>query len=436
MVVAKAKLKRDLTLFEATIYGVGIIFGAGIYALIGETIGIAGTAAWVSFVIAAIIASFTGLSYAELSARFPKEAAEYIYTKKAFKNEYISFIVGWLGIIAGIISAAVVALGFAGYFLNLTKLVISPIIVGTALIILLSTINFWGIKESSKFNVAFTIMEVTGLILIIILGMRFFGSVDYFDFSYGSKGILSATALIFFAYIGFEEVANISEETKDAVHTIPRALIYAILITTTIYILVSISAVSVLGTSELLTSSGAPLANVALIAGSPMVAKLMSIIALFATSNTVLVILIVTSRMMYGMAENGSLPKILSKIHAKRGTPYISVALMTIVSLSFLLFRNIRTIAEIVNLSVFLVFFAINMSLIYIRHRERKGLEPTSLFRAPVNIGNFPVLAFLGAVISIFMITRYDKFVWMICGIILIIGTILYLIVDRNKRKA
>ena len=252
------KLKREMTLFTATLYGIGIILGAGIYALIGEGAGIAGNALWVSFILAAVIASLTGMSYAELSSMYPKEAAEYNYARKAFNKRLLPFVVGWVLIVAGIVSAATVALGFAGYFSHIFGG--KQILIAAALIALLSLINYRGIKESVRFNVISSIIEVAGLVIIAAIGLMFVGSssVDFFDFSFGMNGIIAATALIFFAYIGFEGVANIAEETKNAKSVVPKALLLSLAISTVLYILVAVASVGMLGWERLFSAQGPP----------------------------------------------------------------------------------------------------------------------------------------------------------------------------------
>src|SRR3989344_4663646 len=275
------KLKKELSLFQATLYGVGIIIGAGIYVLLGQGAGIAGNAIWISFAIAALIAAFTGLSYAELSSMFQKDAAEYVFTKKAFKSDVLSFIAQWIMVITLVISAATVALGFGGYFSYLTN--INPKYAAAGLIIILSLLNYRGIKASAKYNAFSSITEIIGLVFVILIGIFLFGKTDtdYFSSPMGLTGILSATTLIFFAYIGFEELVNLSEETKNASRVIPKALIFSLVISTIFYILVSLSAVTILG-AENLAASKAPMADIVATAVPGSTARLvMSLIAIF-----------------------------------------------------------------------------------------------------------------------------------------------------------
>ncbi|MFA4820212.1 MAG: amino acid permease, partial [Candidatus Aenigmatarchaeota archaeon] len=361
------KLKKELSLFTATLYGVGIILGAGIYVLIGQGAAVAGNAIWLSFTVGAIIAAFTGLSYAELAGMFPRTAAEYVYTKKAFNKNYLSFIVQWIMIFTLIVSASTVALGFGGYFSFMFG--VTPIIAAAFLLAMLSIINYIGIKESTRFNVLATLVELSGLAIVAFLGLFFIGKVeiDYFASPLGLTSILSGTALIFFAYIGFEELVNLSEETKNARKVIPKALVLALGISTILYILVSLSAVSIIG-ADALAQSKAPMTEV-VSAVIPQSGMPMSLIALFATANTVLVILIVASRMLYGLSRNNTFPTIFGRVGSRK-TPYVSVFLVMILSLAFLLIGGIKTIALLTDVGIFIVYVFVNASLIWLRYKK------------------------------------------------------------------
>jgi APA family basic amino acid/polyamine antiporter len=434
--MVKLKLKRSLGLFSAAFYGIGIILGAGIYFLIGPASGLAGNAIWLSFVIGALVASFTGLSYAELSAMYPQSAAEFVYVKKAYGSNFWAFLIGWLLIFTGIISAATVSLGFSGYLAHILEMIAGiPIsyvlIVGISLILLglLSFVNFLGIEESSKLNIIFTSIEMFGLILIIILGLGTFGKVNYLEMPKGLKGVFSAAALIFFAYIGFEDVVNISEETKSPKKCIPKAIILAVIITTLLYVLTSVSCIGLVGWSELSTSS-APLA---LCASKSFLGEntlyLLSFIALFATTNTVLIILIVSSRMLYGMANNGSLPRKLSKIHIRRQTPWLAILVIMGLSMAFVFLGNIELIANVTSLGMFITFIAVNASLIWLRLTRPELHRP---FKVPLNIGKYPILPILGIITCVFMIFQFE---WnlLLFGLGLIIaGVVFYIIYNRK----
>ena len=424
--VKRYKLKRELNLFTTTLYGIGIILGAGIYALIGIGAGIAGNMLWLAFLLSAVLAFFTGLSYAELSSSYPKEAAEYTYTKKAFRNSTLSFGVGWLLIIASILASATVALGFAGYFVNLFGG--SIITVAIVLILLLSLLNFYGIKESATFNVIGSIIEAAGLVFVALIGLYFFSdffNVDFFELpKAGFAGILSTVALIFFAYLGFEDIANVSEEVKNAKKIVPKALVFALIISTILYMLVSISSIGLLGWEKLSTSK-APLADVVGKA-IPNASLIMSIIALFATSNTVLILLIVGSRILYGISCQGDLPKVCSII-GKRGTPYYSVFIVMILVSLAIFIGNISRVAMLTDLSIFIAFFFVNASLIKLRYT--KGYHPG--FKS-FSIGNFPILAVLGALSSLFMLFYFKKEEWLMELGLVIVGLIVFYLFKKK----
>ena len=432
----KPKLKRTLGLFETTSYGVGLILGAGIYVLLGRGASIAGNSIWLAFIFASIIAAFTGLSYCELSSKFPKESSEYLYTKKAFNSKSFSFITGWILVFAGAVSATAVSLGFSEYFAKLFSInfVFLPLIAGILLIIL-SLINFWGIKESIRINIIATFIEMGGLLIIIFIGIPHLGSVDYFSTPIGPAfsniGVLmSAAALIFFAYIGFDEMPKIIEETKKGYKTIPKALIYAVIISTTLYIIVAISAVSVVPWNEL---KHAPLTQVVETAWGIKGVILMSIIALFATFNTALAILIGFSRLLYGMACSSCLPDKLAKIHPKTQTPYYAIFTIMFFSLFFLILGDISTLASITDLGIFLVFFVTNSSLIYLRYKDHKAkTKPTNRFRVPLNIGWFPVTALIGLVSVTTLLFHFEPIIYLYELGIIVIGIILYFIFNKT----
>jgi APA family basic amino acid/polyamine antiporter len=401
-------------------YGVGIILGAGIYALVGEAAGVAGNAVWMSFVIGAVVSIFTGLSYAELSAMYPKTAAEYVYVRKAYGNRFLAFLIGWLILFTGIASAATVALGFAGYFKSMFSH--PTMLVAVILLALLSYVNFIGIKESSKFNILFTFIEIIGLIIVIVLGIGSFGKANLLDAPNGFKGVVTATSLIFFAYIGFEEIVSLAEETKNPKRNIPMALMTSIPIITTLYILVSLAAVSLVDW-QVLGKAEAPLAlAVSSVLGSTG-STVISFIALFSTMSTVLIILIVTSRMIYGMSHDRALPKFLSLVHKKRKTPWVAIIVTMMLSILFMLIGKIDTLASITSMGAFISFAVVNLSLIWLRISKPKLHRP---FRVPLNIGNFPVLSFLGLLFCMFMILQFDYGLLMMGLVIVIAGAAVY----------
>ncbi len=426
------KLRKELGLFQVTLYGVGIILGAGIYALLGIGAGVAGNAIWLSFVLGAFMAFFTGLSYAELSSMYPKTAAEYVYTKHAFNKNYLAFAVQWIMVIAVIISGSTVALGFAGYFQHAFGGEIITIAAG--LIILLSIVNYIGMKESSEFNIVSMVIESGGLIIAIIVGaifVMFFPHqpIDYFALpSTGLMGIISGTALIFFAYLGFEEIVNVSEETKKAKKVVPKALVIALAVSTVLYILVSLSAVTVLGW-EKLSASKAPMTDVVSVV-IPEASFIYNIIALFATANTVLVILIVGSRMLYGLSRQNLMPESFSLV-AKRGTPYVSILIVMIASILVLFLGGIKTVALLTDAGLFIVYLFINASVIALRYRKPKAKRE---FRSPLSVGKMPMLPVLGIISSIAILFFFERELLLYEAVLVVAGFALYKYFTRKKK--
>ena len=421
-------LKKELSIWQTTFAGIGIILGAGIYVLIGSAAGMAGSAVWISFLLAAFVAAFTGLSYAEFSSLYSKDEGEYIYAEKSF-SKHIGFLVVWLIFFEGVVSAAAVALGFGGYFANLFSSIFSlPVfLIALLLVIILSFINYYGIEKSSWLNMFCTSVETLGLLFIIFIGIPKIGSVDLLEMPNGFSGISAAAALIFFAFIGFEAIIKLSEETKSAKKVIPKALVLSIIITTIIYILVAISAVSILD-YKTLGESKAPLADVAASVFGSNAFLVLSIIALFSTGNTVLLLLVTTSRLTYGMGHEYKSIKFLSKIHKKRNTPWIAILLVMLFTMAFTLFKDITLVASITDFTIYGTFITVNAALIVSRYKYPK-LKRT--FRSPVNIGKFPVLAFLGILTSFFMLFHLDIKALIGGFILTIIGYILYSFIKK-----
>ncbi|MEW5839642.1 amino acid permease [Nitrososphaera sp.] len=413
-----AQLRQGIGLFQAIMYGTGLILGAGIYVLIGDVAGIAGNAMWISFVIAAVIAAFTGLSYAELSSVFPRSAAEYVYVKSAFGSELFAFVTGWLVVFVALVSAAAVAIGFSGYFASFVPGA-NPVLVAALLVAGLSAVNFVGIRESVWTNTTFTIIEIAGLAIIIGAGLWMFSSgqpvatVDYFEMppaitspALAAGALLGAVGLVFFAYFGFENLANVAEETKNARRVIPVALVASIAITTAIYVLVAVAAVALAGW-EALSSSDAPLALAAEKAFGRTGTVLLSAISLFATTNTVLMLLIAGSRIMFGMSGYGALPASLAAVHPKTRTPYKAVAAAGVAAVAVVAASSgrIDAVARVAVFGIFIIYAFVNLSLIWLRYKKPEMERP---FRSPVAIGRFPLLAGLGLASSVAMLAQFD----------------------------
>ncbi|MHA1665349.1 MAG: APC family permease [Candidatus Njordarchaeales archaeon] len=423
-----AELKKALGLAQATFFGVGLILGAGIYVVIGKTAGYAGYMVWLAVFLSGLISLFTGLSYAELSSMYPKAGSSYFYVKEAFpKLEWLGFIVGWLIFFEALSGGATASIGFALY---LSTLLNAPMVVlAMAAAIVFSIVNFLGIEESSGLNIVFTLIETAGLIMVIILGF-FFGSnpVNYFEVPpQGFMGIMLGTSLIFFAYVGFELMATTAEETKDAERTLPKAIILALAICTLLYMLVAIAVVRLLPW-QILGTSSAPLSEaVATVIGSSAI--ILTFIALFSTSNTVLGFLVSASRISYGMAADGIIDPKLATIHPKTRTPQYTVALAGILAVLEIIvagfYENaIDIVAKASNLGCLLAFIFINAAVIKLR---LDSPDKERAFKIPLNIGKIPLIPIFGILSSIIVIAIafHEVIVWVITGAIMLLGFII-----------
>ncbi len=424
-------LKRHMGLFQLTMYGVGLILGAGIYVLIGQAAGLAGDAVWISIILGVILALFSGLSYAELTSIFPRAAAEYVFIKKSFKNNFLAFIIGWLTAITSVISAAVVALGFGGY---LAQFVNIPIIISAILLLgILSLVNFIGIKESSWTNTIFTIIEASGLIMIIVIGFTYESpqQVEFFVSPTGFTGIILAFVLIFFAFIGFEDMANVAEEVKNPKKTLPRAIILSVIITGIIYVLVSLASIRVVNWHDLGTSI-APMADIADVALGTKGHVILSGIALFATTNTVLIILVAGARIFYGMARENSLPTFFSMVHSKTKTPWVAVIGIMFASIIFTLIGDIAVVAMITVFATIITFAMMNLAVVVLRYTEPNIERP---YKIPLNVGKFPILPLFGLTITIYMLFQFELDVIFTGLIIIVMGAILYFFYNKKIKN-
>ncbi len=440
----EGELKRVLGLGYTTLFGVGLILGAGIYVLIGRAAGFAGDAVWLSVLFATIIALTTGLSYAELSSMYPTAASTHTYIEEAFpRRKLLAFIAGWLIFFEGVAGAATASVGFARYFTRLLALTEYWIpIVAIILVILLSVINWLGIEESALMTVIFTFIEAGGLILVVLLGFLFSQrSPNYLEFNPGidpSIGILLGAAVFYFAFTGFELQPTLSEETREPRRIIPRAIVLALLVTSLLYLLVAVAVVRLLPW-DVLAGSRAPLADAAGMAWEPAYMVLM-VIALFSTTNTVLGFLVSSSRLAYGLALEGIISGKLSRVDKWRRTPYISVivsgfvAVLTIlvtvylplitgleVRFGALEYKLIDIVGKTSSLAAILAFILVNIAVIVLRFSRG---DYRRYFRIPLNIGRFPVLpAFSLALILVFLVVSFvDWVIWVSTIIVVLIG--------------
>lgn len=409
---AAPTLARTMGLGALIIYGVGDMLGAGIYGLIGKTAEKMGNAVWLAFVAAMFAALFTGLSYASLGSRYPRAGGVAFVTQRAFGMPFLSYVIGLAVVASGLTSFATGARAFAGYldaYLKEGKFasVVTdvPLWIVGGYVVFLALVNLRGMKESTWMNALCTFIEVAGLAIVIVVGLKYWGGVDLLAVPQtvvptGNETVdaaaqkaalenltgtmslglaLQGAILTFYSFLGFEDLMNVSEEVKNPQRNFPRGILIALLITTVIYIVIAITAVSVLSPAEL-AASKQPLVDVVAKAAPTFPSWLFSLIALFAIANTGLLNYIMGSRLIYGMARQGLMPKFLATIHPKRRTPHWAILILGVIVLGLALSMDVRQLAAATSTLLLTVFVIVNLSLIVL---QRKAGEPKGQFEIP-----------------------------------------------------
>ncbi len=379
------RLKRSLTLWLAVLYGLGVTIGAGIYVLVGIAAGRSGMHAPLAFVLAALVMSFSAASFAELGTRMPVSASEAAYVEKAFNRPWLSLTMGSLVVLTATISAATISVGSAGYlgvFVDLpARWIITLVVLSMGLVACLST------RQSVTLAGIMTLIELGGLVLIIIAGVGAgSGVVTRLPEIWPASGDIGAwvglpgtTLIAVFAFIGFEHLVNVAEEMKNPSHTLPWALFLTLGLTALVYALVVWVAVVAVPPDELAKSS-APLALVfERLTGMPL--KTMSMIAIVATLNGVIVHVIMISRVLYGLASQGNLPQALAHLNPRTDTPLLATALGISAILLLALAVPLSGLADLTARFTLVVFAIINITLIRIKSRE--AAAPLHVFVCP-----------------------------------------------------
>jgi len=371
-------LQRRLGLAFLVLYGTGITVGAGIYVLIGAVAGHAGIYAPWSFVLAAAVMALTVASYAELSTRFPVSAGEAAYVRAAFRSRALSTAVGLLTVLIGVVSSAAVTLGSAGYIQQFIDL--PQGLIAVSVILALGAVAAWGILESVALASLFTVIEVGGLVTVIVAGVHAglpiattIAQVPPLN-ALALSGIGFGSLLAFFAFIGFEDLANVVEEAKLPHRDIPRAMILTLCISTILYVLVAAVAVSA-GPIERLSSSPAPLSLVFREIAGVRPATI-SAIAIVATLNTILAQMTKAARVIYGVAREGELPAVFARVHRRTGTPLVATALVAASVIPLALFVPLTPLAEGTSLATLAVFALVNLALLRLRYRGVRSNIP------------------------------------------------------------
>lgn len=406
--MGKKELKRNLGFWDVLMFGVGGIVGAGIYAIIGKAAGLGGNMLWLSFIIAAATALLTGLSYAEFVSRFPDSGGSFEYIKQGL-GPNTAFFMSIFMAFTGIVAAAAISISFADY---LSRLVDFPSwLIVTAIITFMAFFNIIGAKYSSYYNAFATVVTIIGLLAVVVVSVPDFGSEPLLKTNdQGWTGILAGGALIFFSYIGFEDLVKMAEETKNPKKNMPKAVMFSGLIVLVIYVLIAISSVSVLGWKELSNSNG-PLAAVIEAKIGNIGATALVVIALFATSKTILSNILGTSRLLYDVSRDSEVEwlKKFTTISGIGNAPNYAIIAISMVAIGFGLIGNLKIVASISNIFIFIVFGMVNVALLNYRYKQRKEEQEKPPFYIIGNVNNIPIPTVL-ALLTILLLFGYNIF--------------------------
>jgi amino acid transporter len=443
------ELKRAIGPKLLLLFIVGDILGTGIYALTGQVAAEVGGAAWAPFLIAFAVALVTAFSYLELVTKYPQTAGAALYVHKAFGIHFVTFLVCFIVMCSGITSASTASQAFAsnlavGFALELPEFAITAIALGFMLLV--AAINFRGVSESVKTNVVLTLIELSGLLLVIVIGFGaiFAGNADFsrvvvFE-SPEDKSVLlavsTATSLAFFAMVGFEDSVNMAEETKDPSRIFPPIMLTGLGITAVIYVLVSICAVAVVPVGEL-ADNPTPLVTVVQTAapGFP-INNLLPFISLFAVANSALINMMMASRLLYGMSRQGVLPAFLGKVHERRRTPWTAILFTTALAFGLIIYVTLAPESPLVavlggttSLLLLAVFSVVNVTVLVLR-RDRVDHKH---FRAG------PALPIIGAIACLWLVFPFSSGrpaeQYQIALGLLVIGVVLWAITYFTRRR-
>ncbi|MGQ9566075.1 MAG: APC family permease [Candidatus Bathyarchaeales archaeon] len=413
-------LNREIGLFSATAIGIGAVIGAGIFLVTGISAGLAGPAVILSILVAGTIAYFTAVSFSKLSAYIPKEGGAY-----AFAYELISptagFFAGWMWILSYTFAGAAVALGFANYLAQIIP-VIHVKIVAVAICLAFTLLNHVGIKESVIVNNILVLAKIMILFFFIALGVFFISPTNFTPFFIPTNewGTLQATALIFFAYIGFARITTIAEEVENPSRTIPKAIILTLIISIVFYALTGFVAVGLVGYSAL-AGSDSPLALAIAVTSIPTAVFVVSVGAIIATASVLLTAILGVSRVAFAMARNRDLPSFLERIDKKRKTPYKAVWFAGLLMTAAVVLTP--NLAQVVALSSF-------ASLLYY------SLANVAAINLSTKTGKFsPLIPFIGLISCLSLLVFLSLESWLIGIVTLVLGTAYYYLRRKNMKN-
>ncbi|HYQ73601.1 APC family permease [Cellulomonas sp.] len=438
-------LQRSIGRTVLLLFVVGDILGAGIYALTGTVAAEVGGAIWLPFLLAFVLAALTATAYAELVARYPRAAGAALYVNRAFRRPFLTFLVAFAVMMSGITSASAAARAFGGdYLAELLPFGVPTVVAAWVFLGLITLVNVLGVSESVRVNVVLTLIEATGLLVIIGIGVvalvRGEGdpgrALELNTEGAAWMGVLGGAALAFYALLGFEDSVNLAEEAKHPRRDYPRALFGGLAIAGAIYLAVAFTA-SMLVETDVLVGSTGPLLEVVKVAGLVFPAWLFALIALLAVMNTALINMMMASRLVYGMARERIIPALFGRVQARRRTPVVAIAFTVVLALTLTATGDLGDLADTTVLLLLLVFAVVNVAVLVLRRRPASGpdsdggevekVEGDSArsFRAPTWA---PVV---GAVVSLVLaspLTGREGSVYLRAAVLLAIGVVLYVV--------
>ncbi len=403
------ELKKTLGLFDAFSIGIGAIIGSGIFVVTGIAAGLAGPALLVSLILGAFISGFTAISFVELAHSISREGGGYEFARELI-SPFAGFISGWLWILSNTVIGVVVSLGFASYLAQFVPLNVNLIAALACLCV--TFINYLGARDSSLINDTLVIIKLFILAFFVAAGL---GSVNPANFSpfmpTGGMGIMQGATLIFFAYSGFARVTLISEEVKDPEKNIPRAIILALGISTFVYLLVSFTAIGLVG-YKALSSSGSPLADAARSVNMNL-AYFVSAGALVATFSVLLTTLLGLSRISFAMSRDGNLPRFFTGLD-KNSTPYCAVIIFGLIMAILAAYSNLMQAVALANFGSLMYYFISN----YAASKLKKRVYPR-------------IIPVLGMITSAALLLFLSLDAWITGSAVLLAGTAYYFVIKK-----
>jgi APA family basic amino acid/polyamine antiporter len=438
------QLRRVVGLLDLSALGLGAIIGTGIFVIIGEAITDSGPSILLSFVLAGVTCAFSALSYAELASTIPVSGSAYTYAY-ATLGELVAWIIGWDLILEYGVSVAAIAVGWGQYFnelldsavgLTLPDAIASPpgdggqVNVPAVFIVLaVAALLISGVRKSTRTNTIMVFIKSGILLLFIALAFTAFNSDNLSPFMRGGfDGMVSAASLIFFAYIGFDAISTSGEETKNPQRDLPIAIIGSLAIATVLYCLVAVAATGALPFDQL-AGAEAPLATVLEDgAGMPWGATVISVGALVAITSVVLTILYGQTRITFAMSRDGLMPRALSNVNERTGTPILVTVIFAVLIAMLAAFVPLEEIAQLVNIGTLFAFVLVNIGVIILR-RTRPDLERG--FRVPL----VPVVPIIGIGLCLYLMVTLPGATWMRFVVWMALGLAIYFAYGRRHSR-